>query len=187
MDIYKTALFLHVLGALGIFVALGLEWNALTGLRSAMTAEEAQRWLGGYGILRVLGPVSIGIVLVAGLYMTVASVGWLGWNTIGLGGMVVIFVLGAVSNGTRLPRIGRALAQRHGPLPQETEAQLREPLLWGSMLTRAAIAIGIVYLMTVRPDTLGSVIAIVLFGAAGVVVAVLTSRNAQNSIPGRVP
>ena len=37
MTIYPLALFVHVLGALTLFVALGLEWAALRHLRGATT------------------------------------------------------------------------------------------------------------------------------------------------------
>lgn len=177
MEFYKIALFLHVIGALGLFVALGLEWTAMAGLRSAATAEEARRSLGGYRILRALGPISLAVILVAGLYMTAASVGWLGWNTVALGGVVLIFALGAGSNATRLPRIGRALGPRQGPLPQEIKSQLSDRILWSSMLTRTAIAVGIVFLMTVRPDLAGSALVIGVSAAVGLVAAALSSRR----------
>jgi hypothetical protein len=32
MDIYSIALFLHVIGAFGLFIAIGLEWLALARL-----------------------------------------------------------------------------------------------------------------------------------------------------------
>ena len=39
MNDYSIALFLHIVGALGFFVALGLEWTGLGQIRSAMTLE----------------------------------------------------------------------------------------------------------------------------------------------------
>jgi len=40
MDDYAIALFLHIVGAVGFFVALGLEWTGLRQIRSAMTPEQ---------------------------------------------------------------------------------------------------------------------------------------------------
>ena len=176
MNAYSLALFLHVVGALGLFVALGLEWNALSGLRSATTAEEARRALAPFRTLRVLGPAALVTILVAGLFMTATVVGWQAWNAIGLAGLVVIFVLGAASNATRLPRIGRAVGPRQGALSLELRAELADPVLWWSMLARAGIALGIVFLMTTKPDAAGSAVAIATSAAIGVVVAWLSSR-----------
>ena len=176
MTVYTVVLFLHVVGALGLFVALGLEWNALTGLRSARTAEDARRSLGAYRALRVLGPVSLVLILVAGLYLTVTAAGWQGWNAVALAAMVLLFVLGAGSNATRLPRIGRAMGPRQGALPSEIRAVVRDPILWASMVTRAGLALGIVFIMTTKPDGAGALIAVALSTIAGVAVATLTSR-----------
>ena len=40
--LYSIALFLHVLGALGMFVALGVEWTSLRNLPHATSAREAR-------------------------------------------------------------------------------------------------------------------------------------------------
>jgi hypothetical protein len=37
MSLYYTALFLHIVGALGLFAALALEWAGLSNLRRART------------------------------------------------------------------------------------------------------------------------------------------------------
>ena len=39
MTVYAVALFLHIVGALGLFAALALEWTALSGFRRSTTAE----------------------------------------------------------------------------------------------------------------------------------------------------
>ena len=50
MNDYSIALFLHIVGALGLFMALGLEWTGLWQIRSAMTTEQVRGWM---GILRL--------------------------------------------------------------------------------------------------------------------------------------
>jgi len=52
MTLYSLALFLHIVGALGLFIALGLEWTGLWYLRRAGTAEQAQQWLLAFTLLR---------------------------------------------------------------------------------------------------------------------------------------
>ena len=68
MNVYSIVLYVHIVGALGLFVALGLEWTALARLRGAATAEEARGALGALGPTRVIGPLSLAAILVAGLY-----------------------------------------------------------------------------------------------------------------------
>jgi len=42
MNDYSIALFLHVVGALGFFVALGLEWTSLRQIRGAATSGQVR-------------------------------------------------------------------------------------------------------------------------------------------------
>ena len=55
MTPYTIALFLHVTGALGLFVAIGLEWISLPRLRRAASVEHARTWLGVLGTLGRIG------------------------------------------------------------------------------------------------------------------------------------
>src|SRR5207244_8538034 len=93
MTLYLLAVFLHVVGALGLFVAMGLEWVIVVRVRRAGTAEQARDWLGllnqshdgtympcrsqacgfhlgfGLGVIRWLSPASMAAILLAGIYM----------------------------------------------------------------------------------------------------------------------
>ena len=49
MNDYSIALFFHMVGALGFFLALGLEWTGLWQLRSALRSQEVRAWMGLLG------------------------------------------------------------------------------------------------------------------------------------------
>jgi hypothetical protein len=107
MNDYSITLFLHIVGALGFFVALGLEWTSLRQLRRATTAEHLREWL------RVSTP----------------------------------------------------------------SPRLDHPLLWIASQTRVVITLGIVFLMSVKPDLIGSLLTIDVATVLGLVSAL--------PIPGR--
>ena len=54
----------------------------------------------------------------------------------------------------------------HGPL-----ARLPDPLLWVSIQIRVAVALGIVFLMTFKPDLNGSLVTIAVAAVLGLVAA----------------
>ena len=149
MNSYAIALFLHVVGALGFFVALGLEWTGLWQMRSATTSEQVRTWMRMSGSARPLGMASMLTILVFGLYMMATVWGGAAWILVALGAFVLVAVLGAVLTGPRRAAIGRALATEHGPASPTLNDLANDPLLWISMQTRVAIALGIVFLMTV--------------------------------------
>ena len=90
MTLYSIALFLHIVGALLLFVLLTIEGISL---RQGFTAARLNR---------VLGPISALAILVPGLYMSVTPWGWRGWIVAGLAVWVLIALGGAVTGINRL-------------------------------------------------------------------------------------
>jgi len=82
MSLYAIALFVHVVGAVLVFVLLTVEGVSF---RSGMAAARASR---------VLGPISALAILVPGFYMA-AQTGWHAWTAVGLASYAVIAGLGA--------------------------------------------------------------------------------------------
>jgi hypothetical protein len=179
MDVYSIVLFVHIVGALGLFVALGIEFLTVSRLRSAGTAEQAREWLSVLGSIRVIGPLALATILVPGLYMAATSTGWQGWNVAALAAMVVMAALGAVSNAARMPGIGRSIGPLRGALLAEARGRLRDPLVWSSILIRIGIALGIVLNMTVKPDVVAAVVVLIAFALVGWGAALVTGRGAQ--------
>ena len=185
MNIYSIVLYLHIVGALLLFVAMGIEFMTVSRLRSAGTAEQARDWLSVLGSMRVIGPVALVTILVPGLYMAATSAGWQAWNILALLAMVVMAALGAASNAARMPAIGRSIGPLRGQVPPEARARLRDPIVWSSILIRIGIGLGIVLLMTLKPDAFGAIVALVVFAVAGAALALATSGTAPGSIEPR--
>jgi hypothetical protein len=164
MNGYAVALFVHIVGALGLFVALGLEWTSLLLLRRATTSEQVRERLRlASGVPRVSG-AALAALLVSGLYLTVTVWGGVAWIAVALAAMVLMAVLGAALSRPRLAAIGRAVEA--GSL-----ARLPDPLLWLSIHIRLAVALGIVFLMTFKPDLNGSLLIIAVTAVLGLVAA----------------
>jgi hypothetical protein len=175
MTPYSIALFLHIVGALALFVALGLEGVVLFNLRRAATAEQVREWARVSGLNRRLSPASLGLILLAGLYMTVTTWKSQEWINTAFLTMLLLPVFGAL-NGRRLAAVGRSLATEQGPLPDAARVRLGDPFLTTSYLIRLAAALGIVFLMVVKPDLLGSVVTIGVALAAGLTISAPTWR-----------
>src|SRR6266498_2063296 len=158
MNDYAIALFLHIVGALGLFVALGLEWTSMLLLRRATTTEQARERMRIASSVRGVTGASLATLLVSGLYLTATAWGGVAWIGVALGAMVLMAVLGAALSGPRMAETG--------PL-----ARLPDPLLWVSIQIRLAVALGIVFLMTFKPNLTGSLLAIALAAVLGLIAA----------------
>jgi hypothetical protein len=177
MNTYSIALFLHIVGALGFFIALGLEWVGLRQIRNATTTEELRQGMRLSGSTRRLGTASMLTILVFGLFLAVEDWGWPAWITVTLGVIVVLIALSVALTGPRMAAIGRALATEKGPLSPSLQQLANQPLLWISIQTRVAIALGIVFLMTVKPGLGGSLLAIGAATVLGLAAALPMKRN----------
>jgi hypothetical protein len=166
MTLYTLALFLHVTGALGLFVAIGLEWASLPRLRRAASVEQAHTWLGVLGALGPIGGPSALTLLVTGIYMMLRAWRGAAWPGIGLLAMVLIVVLGGVLTGRRVTALRHAVPAESAPLPQALRERLHDPVLVLSARLRAALALGVVFIMCTKPGVAGSLTAM---GAALVI------------------
>lgn len=156
MTLYSVALFLHVVGALLLFVALTVEGVALR-----QAAPPLLR------LNRIVGPLSALGVLLPGLYMAATSWGWVAWIVVALASWLAIAVLGAV-NGIRIVALERSTHLPTG---------VRNPTFLISWMTRVGLALGVVFLMTVKPGAIAAVLAILIAAAAGAALGVVMSRT----------
>jgi hypothetical protein len=168
MSIYPIALFVHVVGAILLFATLTLEGIAIRLLRRAVTAREGGGAAAMLQLNRVLGPLSGLGVLIPGLYMAATSWGWVPWIAVGLAAWALIAILGAV-DGSRILALQRLLGRESGPLSAPLRERIEDPLLVVSWATRAGIALGVIFLMTVKPGLVGALVTIVV--AAGLAVS----------------
>ena len=155
MNAYSIALFLHIVGAVGIFVALGLEWTGLWQIRNATTPQQVGGWMRILKGVRKFGFASMLTTVITGIYMMLTVWGGVPWVIVSLGALVLVIVLSVALTGPRMAVIGQALATEKVPLSQTFHNLANHPLLWISIQTRVAIVLGIVFLKTAKPDSGG--------------------------------
>jgi hypothetical protein len=160
MNDYSITLFLHIVGALGFFLALGLEWTGLSQIRSAMTLELVRAWMGILKNVRKVGFVSMATTVITGLYLMLTAWGGQAWIIVTVGALVLVIALAQVVTAPRMAAIGRALVMGKGSLSKTFYSLANQPLLSASIQTRVAIALGIVFLKIAKPDLGGSLLTI---------------------------
>jgi hypothetical protein len=187
MTLYSVVLFVHVVSAMGIFAALSLEAVSLLRLRSAITASEARLWMDLAPGLPALGIGSFVFMLLSGILMTTQSSEWtLAWPRVAMGALILIAPLGAVTS--RRMRAIRAARAAHEPRESDLIAMLRDPFLKFSINIRIALVLGIVLLMTAKPElreSLGIVVSSAFLGFVSTVFGGVTpNRRSPAPNPG---
>ena len=146
MSLYSLALFLHIVGALALFALLTIE-----GLSLRQGTRPPR-------ISRMLGPISGLLVLVPGLYMSATSWGWQGWILVSLVSWLLLAAGGAFT-GIQLMK---------GRLDRQTASV--------SWLVRVGMALGVVFVMTVKPAAVVAVAVVVIGGIAAGAAGVATKQ-----------
>lgn len=174
MTLYSLALFVHIVGALLLCTAFTVEGIGLFHVRRATTSAQVREWEGVTGLGRAFGPASVVTILASGLYMMIASWGWVPWIAVGLFSWILIAVLGAV-NGIRLSGLVRRAASDPAAI-----IALRSRSFVISWVTRVGIAVGVVFLMTNKPELVWAVLCVLAAAAIGAALGVLASRPAPS-------
>jgi hypothetical protein len=184
VSVYSVSLFLHIVGALGLFAVLAVEWAGLAQLqRAAGVAQvrESVRLLAGPRA--VGGPASL-LILLTGIHMTATRWGPRGWIVVGLVGMVVIAVLSLAVSGRRTGAIARVFPTGDGPIPPAVRQRLRDPVLPLALGVRTALFLGVVFLMATEP---GTGVSLAVLGVAAIAGAAATlAARAEGRRPARV-
>ncbi len=161
MQAYNAILFLHILSAFGIAAAFAIEWTNLHRLQRSCSKGEIRESLKGFSVLRRIGGPSYLIIVLSGIYLWAEA--WRGsaWPVIAVVSLIVIAVIGAVITGPRMATLGKAAEGESGG-DALSVAVSSLPVLWGSLQVRTWMAIGIAFLMTVKPGAIGSIVVIVI-------------------------
>lgn len=189
MSFYSLALFAHLVGVLGLFITIGLQWICTLRLRRAQTVAQVREWTSLVGGLFKLGPASGLLLLVAGMYMTATT--WnmnTPWITVSFFTLLFLMALGLGVTLKLLQAIRRAAATAEaaaGSIPPVMQRQIDAPLLWISVQVMGSTALGVVLLMTTKPDLAGSLLVLVAALILGVVSAQPWRRPRTALLPAR--
>jgi len=180
MTNHTLALFFHFVGLVALFVGYGLEWIVSALLRKATTADQVRAWLRVYRTsLPISGPGLLVLIMSGGYLATFSGAMKQGWMSASLLAIVFALGIGFVFILPRVRAIRGALPEGGGALPAKAAELLQAPGLPTLIRVRGLLALGIVYLMTVKPETL--VASLLILGAASVLGLLASSGTFSKS------
>lgn len=184
MNTYHYVLYVHLLSLLLGIGAGSVLLTCLFQLRAARTVEQAVPWGIVSGKVARLFPVAILGLFATGAYMTHKLWTWgTPWIVLGIAGLVVLGVQGGgIAEHTAKKLQAAMMANGPGPLGAEARRMTLHPGLWVVELSNLGLVLAIVWNMTEKPGWGGSIAAVVVGYAVGVVVALLASRPPQEDL-----
>jgi len=172
MSLYTLALFLHVSGAIGVCVSLGIWLFGLAALRRAQRVEQvrALAWL--IIIASPLMVLSVVLLGVGGFEMALSlSTPWIAVS------LVSVVLIGPIGAFVLDPRMRTILALMRetpdGPLADAHILRTHDPVLVRAASTLATMLLGIVFLMTTKPQLVTSILVMGIAVFVGLIVSLL--------------
>src|SRR5262249_4068350 len=179
MSIYTIVLFVHVVGAIGYFLSIGTQLFILVGLRRAQRVEQVRALIHLNNLSGPFGAGSAVVLLAAGLYLALTAWSLLtGWILVALISLILIVPTSTAPIAPRRSALVKQLARDApgGALSLSLSQRLHDPVLLATLQTVAALLLGIVFLMTTKPELAGSLIVMAVALMLGVASGLLVSR-----------
>ena len=179
MSLYTILLFVHVSGAIGVFVGMGTWLFGMTAIARASRVEQVRTLADLMLMSRYVVPVSAFIIIASGLTMTLTT--W-GLQTRGIlvatGGLILI---GPTGTWVVDPKVRAIAALAHtlpdGFLPTSLIVCIHDRVLRTALHTLIAMLLGIVFLMTTKPALSTSILAMGISLFLGLASSVLLLRT----------
>lgn len=170
MTLYSFVLFVHVVSAIGLFVGLALEGFVSLRIRWAQDARQMQFFVRAFDRLRWIFIPSFAGILLGGLYLASYYGRGTYWIPAALVATLAIMLVGRIITGRKQNQLKKALTKADENF-ETLSVRAKGTLLTVSYGLRFGIALGIVFLMTAKPDFWPSVFALIAGCGAGLFVA----------------
>ena len=166
---YLAVLFLHFLGLIALASGFAVFHRTMGALRRATTVEQARDWFAVLSTSRPMIQGGMGLLVLTGF--TLAGMNWRGaypWLVAALVGAIVIGALFGAGAGAWLRRTKAMLGEAgSGSIPAPLGEQLRNGRPWAAVATANGIALGVVWVMTTKPDWIAAFAVLVVAGGVG--------------------
>jgi hypothetical protein len=173
----SIALFVHLLGVVMLFVAMGIVQRAGLRVRGSSTVEELRLWLSLAQTTRGMFPAALLFILASGLYVTGTL--WSfdrPWIVVAMVTIVVIGIFGGAVVGRGFAAIGGA-ATSTGPVAPELARIVARPAPWVAATALNGMAIGLLWLMVNKPGWTQSISIVIALGLLGAIVGSVAMRR----------
>ncbi len=182
MSLYALALFVHLVGVIGIFAGLATWLFGAVVLVRADRVEQVRVIAGAMEVVGNLVVASILVLAAGGFYMGLTTWGiqavWLDVATVAF---VLLAPVGVFVIDPRLKEIVKLAKQEpDGPLSVKLAARSRSGFLLISLLVYVVYLLGIVFLMAIKPALTTAILTMVVAIAAGLLLALVVQLAGRN-------
>lgn len=185
MHVYTIVLFLHIIGALGYFATIGVLIVTMSQVQHARTIAAASEWAAVAARAERLIPVSAAMILLSGVYMVATVAAWrVAWIVTTLGVLLVLAPVFPLVLGRYLDALRDAMREATaGTMSSPATIRVDDSVPRIALRLATVGSLGIVFLMTAKPDLAGSLLTVGVALALGLVAGIPIPKGRHAIVP----
>ena len=176
MEFYLIVLFLHITSALVLFMAMAIEWVGITKLQHTSNREQVGEWVKTILPLKYLF-MSVGtLLLITGAYMVSTKWDWSAWIIVSMLLWLFLFLHITLVTGKRFEKLSKLLKSDSQMSNTELQGFINNLGLINLLQSEIAVGLGQIFIMTVKPDVVGSVCVVIVAIILGILPLLTKSK-----------
>ncbi len=157
MEFYFVVLFFHITSAFTLFMGMAIEWIGLSRIQLAVNREQMNEWVKFLSSLKFLFITAGILLIVTGAYMASSKWGWTPWMLVSLIIWIYLAIHGSLVTLKKVKKFGQYLNSNLAMSNADLHGHLIKLKLINFLQSEVAVGIGAIFIMTVKPDLVGSI------------------------------
>ncbi len=177
MEFYFVILFIHITSALVLFMAMAIEWVGISKLQLALKREQIDEWVKFILPLKYIF-MSVGtLLLLTGAYMVSAKWNWSAWIIVAMLMWLFLFLHIILVTGKRVEKLSKLINSNSQMSDTELHGFIGTLSLMNLLQSEIAVGLGQIFIMTIKPDLVGSVCVIIVAIILGIAPLLLKQKD----------
>ncbi len=162
MQFYFVILFLHISSALALFMGMAIAWVGIARLQLAVNKDQIDEWIKVLSSLKAIFISSGILLLLTGAYMASTKWGWTPWIIVSFLLWLYLVLHSSLVLGKRIREQRNYLTSNTGKSYDELRGFMNKLKLINHLQSELAVGLGTVFIMTVKPNLVGSICVVIV-------------------------
>ncbi len=168
MKFYYVIMFVHITSAVALFMGMAIEWTGINRIHIAVNKDQVKDWLKFLLSLKSLF-ITAGILLfITGGYMASDNYGWTPWIIVSVILWLYIVLHGSIVMGKKFKAVGSIVNSGSDNAFSGLLVSIQKLNLKKHLQSELAVGFGTIFIMTVKPNLVGSVCVVLVAVVLGI-------------------
>lgn len=169
-------MFFHISSALALFMGMAIAWVGITKLQHAVDKTQIDDSVKFLSSLKSIFMSAGILLLITGIYMVEAKWSWTAWIIVSMLIWLFLVLHSSFVTGKKIREVRKLLSSNAEKTSEELHQYINKLRMLNSLQSELAVGVGAIFIMTVKPDVVGSVCVVIVAIILGILPR-LSKRN----------